>query len=546
MVTVLALLGCVAPTTAAGDATTGLHVDPSGWVTDRNGVRHATRMHAAGKAATPRFQRLLGAGDTVAGVTFGQPASRTGALLPVCGALDYSGLWAPHGDAGELEMMSHFECQPGALFRSAIDTSGDVPRVTRTERVDATPIEGGAFFCAGAPTAWASHLAGEEYEPDARQVRADGTMPPAFEGWEGMARWHDGDLAAVNPWDYGWVVEVPAEGPAARRFAMGRFSHELAVPMPDRRTVYLTDDTYEGGALFLFQADKPGDLSAGTLWAARWDAHADGGHRLTWRSLGHATDAAIAGVVARRPAFTDLYDVASSSEGRCKGSATTPVWTTWGAECLTVRPGMEQAASRLESRRAAALAGATTELIKMEGAAVDPEGRRLFLSLTRHEKAATAGSPVEAPDHLGLAPNACGAVWALDLGEVATTGGPAPSGPWVATSARPFLMGTPEGDRCREGAIANPDNLAWLPETRTLLVAEDGRRHARNALWAYDVASGRLQRVLEAPPGAEVTGIQGTRYRGSNWLSVAFQHPAPQRGADVPSFVGVLGPLPSP
>ncbi len=78
------------------------------------------------------------------------------------------------------------------------------------------------------------------------------------------------------------------------------------------------------------------------------------------------------------------------------------------------------------------------------------------------------------------------------------------------------------------------------------MVAEDGRRHARNALWAYDIASGRLQRVLEAPPGAEVTGIQGTRYRGSNWLSVAFQHPAPQGGADVPSFVGVLGPLPSP
>jgi hypothetical protein len=41
-----------------------------------------------------------------------------------------------------------------------------------------------------------------------------------------------------------------------------------AYVMPDRKTVYTTDDGANVG-FFQFRADRPGDLSSGSLWAAK-------------------------------------------------------------------------------------------------------------------------------------------------------------------------------------------------------------------------------------------------------------------------------------
>ena len=76
---------------------------------------------------------------------------------------------------------------------------------------------------------------------------------------------------------------------------MGWVALELAYGMPDRRTAYLTDDGTNAG-LYLFVADREGDLSAGTLYAARWNQRPDpdgsagaGAADLAWVHLGHAT-----------------------------------------------------------------------------------------------------------------------------------------------------------------------------------------------------------------------------------------------------------------
>jgi hypothetical protein len=80
---------------------------------------------------------------------------------------------------------------------------------------------------------------------------------------------------------------------------MGRVALELAYVMPDRRTAYLTDDGTNVG-LYLFVADRPGDLSAGALYAACWDQRpepegsaAGGTADLAWIDLGRATQAEV-------------------------------------------------------------------------------------------------------------------------------------------------------------------------------------------------------------------------------------------------------------
>lgn len=492
------------------------------------------------------FQPIARTGDVIGGVVFGARASRSGADLGLCEGLDYTGIWP---SAAGLSMVTHFECQPAAMYLTALaqDRAGRLSP-TATRRVDASAVDGGNYFCAGSETSWDSHLAGEEYEGDVRKLLPDGTLSDNFEDYNEMARWWDGDLAKGHPWLYGWMVEAPSSGPATRRWSMGRFSHEIAVVMPDDRTVYLTDDTANASGSFLFQADAPGDLSAGTLYAARWAAEGEG-YAVTWVSLGHATDAEVEAAVARRPAFTDLFDVAEPTGTTCPAGLTF-VRVSWGPECLAVRPGMEAVASRVESRRVAGLKGATTEFIKTEGLAFAPERSQLFVAMTRVDKGVTGGDPtwdLGGRDDLRVPKNPCGVVWALDVG-AGPAGGPA--GDFVATHASIVVAGRPQGAVCADDGLANPDNLAWIPGTSTLAIAEDSHLHANDALWLYDLGKQQLTRVLTAPVGAEVSGLRWTAgVGGFDYLSVSIQHPFSDGGGATPderrSTAGVLGPFPS-
>lgn len=493
------------------------------------------------------FQPIARTGDVIGGVVFGALASRSGADLGLCEGLDYTGIWP---SAAGLSMITHFECQPAAMYMSALaqDAAGTLSP-TATRRVDASAVDGGNYFCAGSETTWDSHLAGEEYEGDVRKLLPDGTLSDNFEDYNEMARWWDGDLAKGHPWLYGWTVEVPSSGPAVRRWSMGRFSHEIAVVMPDDQTVYLTDDTATASASFLFQADTPRDLSAGTLYAARWEAQgAD--YAVSWVSLGHVTDAEVESAVAKRPAFTDLFDVAEPVGTTCPAGLTF-VRVSWGPECLAVRPGMEGVASRVEARRVASLRGATTEFIKTEGLAFAPERSQLFIAMTRVDKGVTAADPtwdLGGRDDLRVPKNVCGVVWALDVGRGAPGG---PEGDFVANHATALLSGSPEGDMCAEDGLANPDNLAWIAGTGTLAIAEDSSLHGNDALWFYDLGKQELTRVLTAPVGAEVSGLRWTPGVGPYaYLSVSVQHPFSRGGASTPdelhSTAGVLGPFPTP
>ena len=52
--------------------------------------------------------------------------------------------------------------------------------------------------------------------------------------------------SSFNPYRYGYILEISVQNglssTAAKHYAMGRRANELAYVMPDRRTVYMTDD----------------------------------------------------------------------------------------------------------------------------------------------------------------------------------------------------------------------------------------------------------------------------------------------------------------
>merc|ERR1711879_865650 len=81
--------------------------------------------------------------------------------------------------------------------------------------------------------------------------------------------------------------------------------------------------------------------------------------------------------------FDDIFKKMSVKEdGTCAISSFTAINTTMGAECLKIKDGMEEIASRLESRRYAALKGATTEFRKMEGISYNPNDNILYLAMS--------------------------------------------------------------------------------------------------------------------------------------------------------------------
>nr|WP_238400596.1 alkaline phosphatase PhoX [Burkholderia thailandensis] len=89
-----------------------------------------------------------------------------------------------------------------------------------------------------------------------------------------------GSETAANPYHYGHLPEVTVNpdgtGSIRKHYCLGRISHELVQVMPDQRTVLMGDDATNGG-LFMFVADQAADLSAGTLYVAKWTQKSSAG-----------------------------------------------------------------------------------------------------------------------------------------------------------------------------------------------------------------------------------------------------------------------------
>ncbi len=436
----------------------------------------------------------------------------------------------------KLFLVSQFECSIGAMYMLELqqEKNGLITPKKNTLKYIPEGEYGGWTHCAGSITPWNTHLGSEEYETDARRIELKGNdSDPYFK--ELKYFWGD-KFSSISPYYYGWITETNIETQTptyVKHYSMGRLSHEMAYVMPDEKTVYMTDDGKNTG-FYMFIADNKGDLSSGTLYAAKFhqtENFKGGSFDLTWVDLGHSSDAEMKDIVDSAPKFSDIFEASAPLCGSMCEEGFTSVNTSAGQECLKVKAGKEEIASRLETRRYAAIKGATTELNKEEGIDYDPIHNRLYVAITSIDKGMQDNSDYDFGGHndIRLPQNPAGAVYAIDLNTDNTLGSD-----YIAKNFHAMIFGEPkdyagtkyEGNKDNIDKISNPDNLTYISNTNTLIIAEDSHNHVNNMMWAYDVKTKKLTRVATLPVGAEATSTAFYRnIKGFSYLSLVTQHP---------------------
>lgn len=452
---------------------------------------------------------------------------------------------------GKLYMVTHYEYQtldaagnsaygivPASMSLTTLDQdkkTGEL-KAKEVKKIDFSSVNGLWIPCNGSLSPWNSHLGSEEYEPDARKFEFD-PKSSARTQVESFAQLYFGDKSKANPYFYGYIPEIHVKKNGGvkveKHYSVGRFSHELMKMMPDQRTAYFGDDGSNTG-LFMYVADQAGKLSAGTLYAAKFlqtGTDNGGSGKLEWIKLGHATDKEIKKLIDKGIKFSDIFE---TSEIPQEGYKAIKQYSYGKIEYLKLKPGMEKAAAFLESRRYAAYLGATTEFNKMEGVTYNAKDQKVYIAMSYQSggmEKDTSGSGLQ--DDIQLPRIDAGVTYQLDLnsGQNDHSGSRILS-EYVATSMSGLIVGedlaAPDayGNTANVDKVANPDNLSFSEAMRTLFIGEDSGMHTNNYVWAYNVETKQLSRILSNPAGAEATGLFAADDRnGFSYIMSNFQHP---------------------
>lgn len=427
---------------------------------------------------------------------------------------------------------------PIAVLTLDQDQSTGKLSLVKYHNVDTSKVHGLWITCGASLSPWGTHLSSEEYEPDA--FNASNAQLQAF------SQNLYGDPAKANPYHYGHMPEVivNVDGTATikKHFCMGRISHELVQVMPDNRTALMGDDATNSG-YFVFVADKEKDLSSGTLYAAKVgagfsiDPAAKSAAPLTWIKLGSATSAEIENLAnTLKPA--DIMTVVKTDPS---DASYTKIVVNGKTEWIKINPGMDKAAAFLETHRYAAFKGASLGFTKMEGTTVNAKDKIAYSALQNVQSSMVAGNAANVAGNGISVPKqlVAGVVMALNLkGGQKDTDGAAISSEWMPVDTAPLLAGedlldtdgkTLKGDALGNTAnpnkIANPDNLKFSEKMRTLFIGEDSSQHVNNFMWAYNVDTKQLSRVLSVPAGGESTGLHAVdEINGWTYIMSNFQH----------------------
>jgi secreted PhoX family phosphatase len=312
--------------------------------------------------------------------------------------------------------------------------------------------------------------------------------------------------------------------------------------MPDQRTALMGDDATNSG-YFVFVADKEKDLSSGTLYAAKVgagfsiDPAAKSAAPLTWIKLGSATSAEIENL-ANTLKPTDIMTVSKTDPS---DSSYTKIVANGKTEWIKINAGMDKAAAFLETHRYAAFKGASLGFTKMEGTTVNAKDKIAYSALQNVQSSMVAGNAANVAGNGVSVPKqlVAGVVMALNLkGGQKDTTGTAINSEWMPVDTAALLAGedlldtdgkTLKGDALGNTAnpnkIANPDNLKFSEKMRTLFIGEDSSQHVNNFMWAYNVDTKQLSRVLSVPAGGESTGLHAVdEINGWTYIMSNFQH----------------------
>jgi hypothetical protein len=474
----------------------GLAAEPAGLA-----LPASPRERQEVRTAVGSYRILAQAGDRFGGAVpegLGAIAGADGEVVRRSNDPDFNAFVPVTEDGRRGFLFTNWEDRPGGMSRiGLVREDGGHWRVRAGEArmLDFRPVRGTWVNCFGTLSPWGTPLSSEElYFPEtARWNDPDHRRHGELQDLARYLGHADFGEDWPNPYDYGYIVEVADPAGAAeprKRRALGRFSHENAVVMPDNRTVYLSDDG-TGTVLFKFVADRAGDLSEGTLYAAAASQDpgatdpAVAGFDLHWVRLGHASEAEVA-------AWAGEYDGVGLADYRAGRSSyiSDEAVCRWaearrdrdlacdGDDAVGSDPFGDARPAFLESRKAAAALGATAEFRKMEGVNIHLEGARdgsvpfVYLAMSQVNE-----TMADDRGDIRLQANPCGVVYRMPL---------APD--FDARRLEPVVAGgLPGEDGCPDAGLANPDNLVVLSDGR-VVVGEDSAFHDNNMLWLLDPA----------------------------------------------------------
>jgi len=374
-------------------------------------------------------------------------------------------------------------------------------------------IGGTAANCFGSVSPWGTPLSSEEWIVN---TTVDSTTDAS---WNDPANTSTDNIEALtapdfpNPYRYGYTVEITnatSDAPVpVKHYTIGRYEHENSTVMPDRRTVYSSqDDT--GGVLFKFIANADEDLSSGTIYGAKLVQDAGStepattGFDVSWVELASGDNTTIEAWISEydgintsdyvdgETSYMTLADVQAWADG----DANYPSVANGGSAVTAGQP-MDDRAAFLESRQAAKMKGATAEWRKLEGISIN------------HDRALEAVGGVDAIAnedvtaayiYMGIADldntliddegdiqlsarvKDCGGVYRAKLEEN-----------YNLARIEPVVMGgtyrssLTGAERCDVEQLSQPDNVIVMRDGR-IIIGEDGFQE-NNTLWMYDPKS---------------------------------------------------------
>jgi hypothetical protein len=407
--------------------------------------------------------------------------------------------------------------------------------------VDMSKVHGLWITCGASLSPWNTHLSSEEYEPDAfDQIGSDLATLRAY------SKNLYGNENTANAYNYGHLPEIILDGKgrakAIKHYCLGRISHELIEVMPDNRTVIMGDD-YTNGGFFMFIADKEKDLSAGTLYVAKYTTELNETSTATikWIKLGHTNSKAIEDLINVRGIKAENImeslaiaptDLTGYTKIILDGK---PLWIKLkDANNGFTKEEIELAAAFLETHRYAALKGGSMGFTKMEGTTVNIKDKVAYSALANIQDSMIEGKSSWVAEHNIKFKSTlkAGGVLAHDLkGSQVDHLNNIINSEWTPYQSHMLLMGKDIvvdslGNTADPNTIASPDNLKFSETFRTLFIGEDSGNHTNNFLWAYNVDTKTLDRILSTPAGAESTGLHAVdSINGWTYIMSNFQHP---------------------
>lgn len=427
---------------------------------------------------------------------------------------DFNGA-VPSGNPNEYYLYTNWEYRPGGMSRILLSglTGNGYGSITQEGMLDFSSVDGTWVNCFGTVSPWGTMLSAEElyFDDTADWFDASNSSPQSLAAYLGYPT--DGSGQWPNPYRYGYNVEVGADvgagytitAPALANVAinkqetMGRFSHENAVVMPDEKTVFLSDDGTDV-VFFKFVADVAGDMSAGTLYAAKVTQAADvkdpaaAAFAIEWVELASGNETDIESWIAEydtatvaSPSYITDQQVNDWAEAKLSQDLD-------GSGSVATSPFADDRPAFLESRKAAVALGATGEFRKMEGVninyglastwwnagAADGAQAYMYMAMSSFDR----GMSDDAGDiQLDGTNGSCGVVYRMKLEQNA-------AGDVDVSTMVPAIVGGPyypdnAVNECSVNNISNPDNLVILDDGR-VLIGEDTGNHENNVIWLFD------------------------------------------------------------